>query len=100
MPPTEVKDVTRIVFAESSGNFQLDVAAGHARSFVYRLEIGPEVEHFIRAYCAANDVVFNEAIVRALKLLKVAEDGKYRGEQLALVKNVTSSPSIETITGY
>ena len=78
----------------------MDIETGHPRSFAYRLEIGPEVEHFVRAYCAANDVVFNEAIVRALKLLKVAEDGKYRGEQLALVKNVTESPSIETITGY
>ena len=78
----------------------MDIEAGHARPFVYRLEIGPEVEHFIRAYCAANDVVFNEAIVRALKLLRVAEDGKYRGEQLVLVKNVTGSPSFETITGY
>lgn len=78
----------------------MDTEAAHPRSVVYRLEIGLEVEHFVRAYCAANDVAFNEAIARALKLLKVAEDGKYRGEQLALVKNVTSSPSIETITGY
>ena len=78
----------------------MEIEAGRPRFFVYRLEIGPEVEHFVRAYCATNDVAFNEAIVRALKLLKVAEDGKYRGEQLALVKYVTGSPLIETITGY
>lgn len=68
-----------------------------AKSF--QLDLSPEVHGFLISYCSKNNKSLNEAISNALKLLKIADDAKYRKEQLALVKlnkkNVT-----EIISGY
>lgn len=68
----------------------------------YAITFGAETEYFLRAYCAANGVELSEAICRGLKLLKIAEDGKYRDETLALVKQGEQGGSIvsEIIYGY
>lgn len=68
----------------------------------YAISFGAETEYFLRAYCAANGVEFSEAICRGLKLLKIAEDGKYRNETMALVKTDEQGRSqvSEMIVGY
>lgn len=68
----------------------------------YAISFGDETEYFLRAYCATNGVEFSEAICRGIKLLKIAEDGKYRNETMALVKTDEHGQSLvsEMIYGY
>lgn len=68
----------------------------------YIITFGDETEYFIKAYCANNETVLSEAISRGLKLLKIAEDGKYRNEKLALIKKDEQGQYVlsEVIDGY
>lgn len=53
------------------------------------------------SYCDKNEKSLDDAISTALKLLKVADDAKYRNEQLALIrKNKEIDVVTEVINGY
>ncbi|MGV0958525.1 MAG: hypothetical protein ACOYB1_01720 [Limnohabitans sp.] len=66
----------------------------------FQLNLSPEVQGFLISYCSKNNKSLNEAISTALKLLKIADDAKYRNEQLALIKLDTNNKVTEIINGY
>lgn len=74
--------------------------SGLQQVYSYQMSIDAPVEHFLRAYCATHNVDFNEAISRAFKILKFADDGRWRGERLALVRIDSEVPGVEFLEGY
>lgn len=67
----------------------------------FQLDLSPEVHGFLISYCGKNNRTLNDAISTALKLLKVADDAKYRNEKLALIKeNLNNEIVTEIINGH
>jgi hypothetical protein len=67
----------------------------------FQLDVSPEVHGFLISYCGKNNKSLNDAISTALKLLKVADDAKYRNEKLALLKDDSNNIIVtEIINGY
>jgi transcriptional regulator of met regulon len=67
----------------------------------FHITLSAEVQGFLISYCDKNKKSLDDAISIALKILKVADDAKYRNETLALIKkNEESEVVTEIINGY
>lgn len=67
----------------------------------FQINLSLEVQGFLISYCDSNECSLDDAISTALKLLKVADDAKYRNEQLALIKKDKEIYIVkEVIDGY
>lgn len=67
----------------------------------FSIHLNEEAHGFLVAYCKRNDKSLNEALEVALKLLKVADDARCRGENIGIIKGADKINCVtEVIYGY